>query len=154
VTTRLLPESVSIVLLADHQPLSGGWVAVHLGTTKKNSHGFLAGPTDTDGRLDVPRHRIEERVQDQLTTSPMDCGGLAAWDGLINVEPLTRESAVGVLEAIRIWDDLGSIETEAHLELFDAFRDTLERLAGTRLTVSATCSPADAATVTTSVRRA
>ena len=84
----------------------------------------------------------------------MDYGGLAAWDGLINVEPLTRESASGVFEAVRMWDDLGSIETEENLETLQAFRETLERLSGAELTVLAECEPTNAATVTTSVRRA
>lgn len=84
----------------------------------------------------------------------MDYGGLEAWDGLINVEPLTRGSVDDVFEGIRIWDDLGSIETEENLEGLKAFRDNLERLAGAELTVTAGCEPPDAATITTSVRSA
>jgi hypothetical protein len=154
VSDHTLPDILHVVLFADGRSLPGGWVAVYLGTTKKNAHAFLAGPTDVDGRVDVPRHRIEERVQHELTTSPMDYGGLGAWDGLINVEPLTRESVDNVFEGFRIWDDLGSIETEENLEGFKAFRDSLERLAGAELTVTAGCEPPDAATITTSVRRA
>jgi hypothetical protein len=143
-----------VTLFVDGEPLPGAWVVVHLGTTKKNAHGFLAGPTDDDGRVDVPRHQIEERIADELARSPMDYGGLEAWDGLINVEPLTQESAAGVLEAIRLWDDLGSIDTEENLDVFKAFRDMLGLLSGAELTVAASCEPPDVATVTTSVREA
>lgn len=149
-----LPDILHIVLFADGRSLPGGWVAVHLGTTKKNAHGFLAGPTDVDGRVDVPRHQMEERVQHEVTTSPMDYGGLEAWDGLINLEPLNRGSVDNVFEGIRIWDDLGSIETEENLEGLKAFRDNLDRLAGAELSVTAACEPPDAATITTSIRRA
>ncbi|MET1011021.1 MAG: hypothetical protein ABWY83_01450 [Actinomycetota bacterium] len=149
-----VPDTLHISLFADGQPLPGGWVMVHLGTTKGNSHGLLAGPTDTAGRVAVPRHRVEELVQNQLTTSPMDYGGLEAWDGLITVEPLTRQAVSGVFDAIRIWDNLGSIETEENLDRLHAFHDTLERLSGAELTVTAGCEPTNAATVTTSVRRA
>ena len=84
----------------------------------------------------------------------MDYGGLEAWDGLINVEPLTQESAARALEAIRFWGNLGSIDTEENLAAFKAFRDMLGRLPGAELTVAASCEPPDAATVTTSVRHA
>jgi hypothetical protein len=154
VNDHTLPDALHISLFADGQPLPGGWVMVHLGTTKRNSHGLFAGPTDTEGRVTVPRHRIQELVQDQLATSPMDYGGLEAWDGLINVEPLSLETVSGVFEGIRIWDDLGSIGTEENLETLHAFHETLQRLSGAELTVTAVCEPTDATTVTTSVRRA
>ena len=149
-----LPDALHISLFADGQPLPGGWVMVHLGMTKKNSHGLLAGPTDPAGRVDVPRPRIEALVDNELATSPMDYGGLEAWDGLINVEPLSREAVSGVFEGIRVWDDLGSIETEENLERLRVFHETLGRLSGAELTVTAVCEPPDAATVTTSVRHA
>jgi hypothetical protein len=125
---------------------------VHLGTTKKNAHGLLAGPTDMNGRVIVSRSEMAERVQAALETSPMDDAGLSAWDGLINVEPLTRDAVDGALEAMRIWDDLGSIGTEENLERFRAFRDTRESLRVAQLTATATCEPQDAATITTSER--
>jgi hypothetical protein len=148
-----LPDTLHISVFADGQPLPGGWVRVHLGTTKRNSHDLLACPTDAAGRVAVTRQRIESFVQDQLAASPMDYGGLAAWDGLINVEPLTREAVSGVFEAIRIWDNLGSIETEENGTL-QALFETLDRLSGAELIVLAGCEPTHAAIVTTSVRRA
>ena len=62
---------------------------------------------------------------------------------------MNRESVRDVIAAIGIWEDLGSLKTEADLQLLRDYGESLRGLSGRVLSVKVACEPQDAAAVET-----
>jgi hypothetical protein len=149
VNSHALPRIVKIAIEASGVPLAGAWVHVALGTTRKNPHGMLAGPTNENGEVVVTDRTIEENVNQAVETSPMDYLGLHAWDGSIRVEAMNRDRVAKVIDAVEIWENLGSLQTEDNLRLLRRYAQHLESIAGAELAVRAYCEPTAAADIET-----
>jgi hypothetical protein len=146
-TASPLPNSVTIAVEARGEPLPGAWVLLRLGTTRKNPHGMLVGPMNSDGEIVLWRETIEENVEHELEMTPMDYVGLEGWDGVITVEAMNRDRVRRAIAAVDVWRDLGSLRTEENLQSLTRYLDSLEMVAGVDLSVRASCEPRDAAHV-------
>jgi hypothetical protein len=144
-TTHALPDLVLVSVTAKAGPVEGAWVIITLGMTRKNPHKILAGPTDPDGQIIIGRDSMEAHIQRAIEDTPMDFVGVHAWDGSIRVEAMGRDRVGRAIEAIDMWEHLGSLGTEENLQSLREFEDLLQSIAGEELSVSASCTPPKAA---------
>jgi hypothetical protein len=153
-TSGGLPDVLRISVQTKGKPMAGAWADITFGMARKNRHGTLAGPTDENGEVIVQREDIEESARHASELSPMDYVGLDAWDGTIRVEAINRERVRGIVSAVDLWEDLGSLRTEENLRALRRYGEFLETIAGEELSVSASCEPGDAAEIETVGARA
>jgi hypothetical protein len=124
-------------------------VSITLGMRRKNPHGVLAGPTDSDGVTTVSRDKIERDVWRTIETSPMDYMTLDEWNGSIVVYAMGRDLVERVFSAVEVWESLGTLETEENFQSLKDYRARLEQVGGELLSVEADCKPPESADIRT-----
>lgn len=136
-----LPETLEMYAHSGGSPLRGAWIVVTFGMVRKNAHQVLVGPTDEQGRVIAARETIEDDVQHAREVSPMDYSGLRAWDGSIRVEVMNSERVQRALEAIELWEDVGSLKSEDNVGLLREYGDHIAVLKGQPLHVETRAHP-------------
>lgn len=71
----------------------------------------------------------------------MDYGGLQVWDGSIVIVPVNRDRVRRAVDAMTLWQSLGSLRTEPNLRAFEDYGKFLEALADKELEIAVDSPP-------------
>jgi hypothetical protein len=82
----------------------GMFVALTFPVVRKSPYGFLFGPSDLRGRIEVSRDQILSQAKKAVDLFPMDHWSLELdWTGVLRVTPVNREGLAGALHAFRLY---------------------------------------------------
>lgn len=97
-----VPERILINVTADGKPQEGIPVRLSFIMARKNHHGFIFGPSDASGLIQVDGDMIRREARREMEIFLMDYADIDAyWTGVLRATPVNRESLERALAAYR-----------------------------------------------------
>jgi hypothetical protein len=100
--TLRVPEKILINITANGKPLGGIPIRLSFVMAQKNHHGFIFGPSDSSGLIQVDGDEIRREARKEMEIFLMDYADIDTyWTGVLRVTPVNRESLKKALAAYR-----------------------------------------------------
>ncbi len=141
-----LPDESIVTCKADGEPMMGLLVMVTLEMRKKNDYHVLFGPSDRQGRIQVRKSEILEKIREEQSLFPMDYEGEEFRGESLRVEPMGLRDLESALKAYEVYGPEAGYP-ERYREVLTGAWETLYRLRPRRLEldVSVPSNPSEAA---------
>lgn len=89
-------------MTADGKPIKGILVTLSFVMSRKNHHGFIFGPSDDSGVIEVSGEEIRREARKEMEIFLMDYADIDTyWTGVLRATPVNRESLKRALAAYR-----------------------------------------------------
>jgi hypothetical protein len=100
--TLRVPDKILITITANGRPLEGVPVRLSFVMARKNHHGFIFGPSNSSGLIQVNGDEIRREARKEMEIFLMDYADIDSyWTGVLRATPLNRESVRRALTAYR-----------------------------------------------------
>jgi len=136
-----IPAKIKIVISADGVPKEGMFAFIKLVMARRNSFGFLFGPSSASGKVEVTRAQVLQEARKSMQLFLMDYVEIENhWTGKLQITPMNRERATRALSAYRLFRRYEYPQNyEKDLQAAEAL---LLQLSGQSLSASVQCEAA------------
>jgi hypothetical protein len=97
-----IPEKIEITVSSGGRPLAEMLVMLTFLMERKNHHQCIFGPSDENGRIEVPQEQIRREARKSMELFLMDYADIETyWTGNLRVTPMDRAALARALSAFR-----------------------------------------------------